>query len=30
MDISNRERKLKEKYAALFLDLSGRKVANGL
>lgn len=30
LDISNRERKLKEKYAALFLDLSGRKVANGL
>jgi hypothetical protein len=30
MDISNRERKLKEKYAALFLDLTGRKIANGL
>ena len=30
LDISNREKKLKEKYAALFLDLTARKIANGL
>lgn len=30
MDISNRDKKLKEKYVTLFLDLAGRKNANGL
>jgi hypothetical protein len=30
LDISNREKKLKEKYAALILDLTARKIANGL
>ena len=30
LDLSNRERKLKEKYSALFLDLTARKIANGL
>ena len=30
LEISNREKKLKEKYAALFLDLTARKIANGL
>ena len=30
LEISNREKKLKEKYDALFLDLTARKIANGL
>jgi hypothetical protein len=30
LDLSNRERKLKEKYSALVLDLTARKIANGL
>lgn len=30
MDISNRDKKLKEKYVTLFMDLAGRKNANGL
>ncbi len=30
MDISNRDKKMKEKYVALFIDLAGRKTANGL
>jgi hypothetical protein len=29
-DLSNRNKKLKEKYAELFLDLEGRKLSNGL
>jgi len=30
MDIPNRDKKLKEKYITLFLDLAGRKTANGI
>jgi hypothetical protein len=30
IDLSNREKKFKEKYVEAFLDLTNRKAANGL
>jgi hypothetical protein len=30
LDLSNKDRKLKEKFEALYLDLNNRKAANGL